>query len=154
MSGCLDLKSAAICNVLGKFIPASIARRLEAWIAGPSAIGSENGMPSSMKSAPFSTSLSKISADVSRSGSPADTNKPNTDLFSALACAKQFFIRPLMHHLLFLHLAGRAHLAGVIPLQGLCRHDHTYSISQFCPYPSGEAFLMHKQGHETAQAQG
>ena len=32
--------------------PAASARCEEAWIAGPSAMGSENGMPSSMRSAP------------------------------------------------------------------------------------------------------
>ena len=37
-------------------------RRFAAWIAGPSAIGSVNGMPSSITSAPPSTSASRIAA--------------------------------------------------------------------------------------------
>jgi hypothetical protein len=44
--------------------PARSARAEDAWIAGPSAIGSENGMPSSMMSAPargrLSSSLSEV----------------------------------------------------------------------------------------------
>jgi hypothetical protein len=39
-------------SVFFMFCPALSARRLEAWIAGPSAIGSVKGMPSSITSAP------------------------------------------------------------------------------------------------------
>ena len=40
--------------------PASSARSAGAWIAGPSAIGSENGMPSSITSAPAGGSASRM----------------------------------------------------------------------------------------------
>ena len=42
-----------------------------AWIAGPSAIGSENGMPISIRSAPPRRQPGKQRAEVSGSGSPA-----------------------------------------------------------------------------------
>ena len=41
-----------MASVLRMVCPACSARSDEAWIAGPSAIGSEKGMPSSMMSAP------------------------------------------------------------------------------------------------------
>ena len=44
--------SATMASVSRIFWPAFSARSDAAWIAGPSAIGSENGMPSSMRSAP------------------------------------------------------------------------------------------------------
>ena len=45
--------------------PPLSALRPAAWIAGPSAIGSENGMPSSMMSAPAPGSAFMIDSDVS-----------------------------------------------------------------------------------------
>jgi hypothetical protein len=44
--------------------PALSARNPAAWIAGPSAIGSVNGMPSSMTSAPAFGSSLAIASDV------------------------------------------------------------------------------------------
>ena len=55
-------------------VPAARLRRFAAWIAGPSAIGSVNGMPSSITSAPPSTSASRIAA-VAPAGSPAVTKE-------------------------------------------------------------------------------
>ena len=51
---------AAIASVFASVWPPFSARRPAAWIAGPSAIGSENGMPSSMMSAPASGSAFMI----------------------------------------------------------------------------------------------
>ena len=45
-------------------MPAFSARRPAAWIAGPSAIGSVNGMPISMMSAPAFGSALRISSEV------------------------------------------------------------------------------------------
>ena len=39
-------------------------------MTGPSAVGSEKGMPSSMRSAPFAAMARTAAAVVSRSGSP------------------------------------------------------------------------------------
>ena len=57
--------------------PRASARPAAAWITGPSATGSEKGMPTSSMSAPPSTSASRIAALVSRSGSPSMTKAPN-----------------------------------------------------------------------------
>jgi hypothetical protein len=54
-------------------MPAASARRPAAWIAGPSAMGSEKGMPSSMMSAPAAGNPARIRAVVAASGSPAIT---------------------------------------------------------------------------------
>ena len=44
--------SAAISSTRPRFVPARSARSDARWITGPSAIGSENGTPSSIRSAP------------------------------------------------------------------------------------------------------
>ena len=44
--------------------PACSARADDAWIAGPSAMGSEKGMPSSMMSAPACGRLSRSLSEV------------------------------------------------------------------------------------------
>src|SRR5690349_21362068 len=54
--------------------PAFSARCEEAWIAGPSAMGSEKGMPSSMMSAPAPGRPLSTAREVSWSGSPAVMN--------------------------------------------------------------------------------
>jgi hypothetical protein len=65
-----------MASIVAVVVPAPRLRRFAAWIAGPSAIGSVKGMPSSITSAPPSTSASRISATQSPSGegSPAVTN--------------------------------------------------------------------------------
>ncbi|MNR54248.1 hypothetical protein D3C85_1744000 [compost metagenome] len=50
------------------------ARRAAPWMVGPSATGSEKGMPSSRASAPPSTSASMMASDNSGVGSPSITN--------------------------------------------------------------------------------
>src|SRR5579872_7499230 len=54
------------------------------WLAGPSAIGSENGTPSSMISAPRNANSRTSAAVASRFGSPATTNGTN----AASLCAR------------------------------------------------------------------
>ena len=54
------------------FVPAFSDRCAAFWIAGPSAIGSEKGMPSSMMSA-WPASWVRISKEASGPGSPAMT---------------------------------------------------------------------------------
>ena len=56
--------SRTMASVLTMVWPAFSARWPEAWIAGPSAIGSENGMPSSMTSAPAAGSAFRIASEV------------------------------------------------------------------------------------------
>lgn len=46
-----------ISNILSVVTPPDNARMFASWITGPSAVGSENGMPSSIKSAPASSSV-------------------------------------------------------------------------------------------------
>ena len=53
-----------MASVFFMFCPAFSARWDEAWIAGPSAMGSENGMPSSMMSAPAAGRPFKILSEV------------------------------------------------------------------------------------------
>src|ERR1035437_799501 len=54
-----------------RVVPAARARSEESWMVGPSAMGSENGTPSSMISAPAPSRRWIISSVVARSGSPA-----------------------------------------------------------------------------------
>ena len=58
-----------------------------AWIAGPSAIGSVNGMPSSITSAPAGSAL-RIASEVSGSGSPAVRKVTSAARPSLLSAAK------------------------------------------------------------------
>jgi hypothetical protein len=53
------------CSDLFSVMPVRKARNEEAWIAGPSAIGSVNGMPSSITSAPAAGSCRTSSSDSS-----------------------------------------------------------------------------------------
>src|SRR6187402_2420404 len=62
MSGCRSRNSSAISSTSRVVVPLPRERKLAAWIAGPSAIGSVNGMPSSITSAPPSTSASRLAA--------------------------------------------------------------------------------------------
>ncbi len=59
-----------MASVFAKVMPALSARNPAAWIEGPSAIGSENGMPTSMRSAPAAGNPASKRAKVSASGSP------------------------------------------------------------------------------------
>ena len=61
-------------------VPAVSERMLAAWIAGPSAIGSVKGMPSSITSAPPATNASRIAGVAAASGSPAVTKHTSAAL--------------------------------------------------------------------------
>ena len=65
--------SFTICKHCFKFIPFAKARSDALCITGPSAIGSENGIPNSIKSAPASTRACMIFTVSEGSGSPAVT---------------------------------------------------------------------------------
>ena len=64
------LNSFTILNVFFRFIPDFIALKLDLWMVGPSAIGSEKGIPISIISAPDFGKASIIFWDVFKSGSP------------------------------------------------------------------------------------
>ena len=64
-------KSLTIPRVPFKVAPDFKARWLAACIAGPSAMGSEKGMPSSIMSAPAAGSRLRRSLDMDGVGSPA-----------------------------------------------------------------------------------
>src|SRR4051794_6881462 len=63
-------RAEAISSTAMTVAPAASARVPAAWITGPSASGSENGTPSSTRSAPPSAYASPIARDVARSGNP------------------------------------------------------------------------------------
>src|SRR5688572_17193361 len=73
--------------------PALSARCDDAWIAGPSAIGSVNGMPSSITSAPDAGRPFRMASEVAASGSPAVTNVTSAARSSRLNAAKSVSIR-------------------------------------------------------------
>src|SRR5262245_3135807 len=62
---------ASIASSRYRLVPRSSARTAARWIVGPSARGSENGMPTSITSAPRASASSMSRAVVSRLGSPA-----------------------------------------------------------------------------------
>ena len=59
-----------MASVFASVMPALSARSPAAWIDGPSAIGSENGMPISIRSAPAPGKPASSAAKVAASGSP------------------------------------------------------------------------------------
>src|SRR5579863_582556 len=61
----------AISSTLTMVVPALRARSEPAWITGPSAIGSENGTPNSIRSAPPRSSAATSAGVRSGDGSPA-----------------------------------------------------------------------------------
>src|SRR5579884_2512795 len=61
----------AMSSTVRRVVPARRARSDPRWITGPSAIGSENGTPSSIRSAPPRSSAATIRAVYSGEGSPA-----------------------------------------------------------------------------------
>ena len=73
--------------------PALSARTPAAWIAGPSAIGSVNGMPSSITSAPAFGSALAMASEVAVSGSPAMVKVTSAARPSAFSAAKRFSMR-------------------------------------------------------------
>src|SRR3954451_11993623 len=69
-TGSRSERAAATSRTAPTVAPAASARVPAAWITGPSASGSENGMPNSTRSAPPSAYASPIARDVATSGKP------------------------------------------------------------------------------------
>src|SRR6266436_671698 len=86
-------KRSTSFSVPATLMPDFSARNDEAWMAGPSAMGSENGMPSSMMSAPMCGSFSKIANEVSASGSPAVMKGMNPARSAARSSSKRRVMR-------------------------------------------------------------
>ena len=90
--------SSTIAKILSVVEPPLRALSLAAWITGPSAVGSEKGIPSSIRSAPALTASLTTSLVVSRSGSPQVMKGMNAlpfsnalavlliDVFSSVSC--------------------------------------------------------------------
>src|SRR6202040_1343234 len=86
-------KARTMASVFASVWPALSARCEESWIAGPSAIGSVNGMPSSITSAPAAGSAHRIASEVSGSGSPAVRNVTSAARPARARSAKRASIR-------------------------------------------------------------
>src|SRR5215475_12581736 len=89
-------KARTSASVFFSVCPALSARCDDAWIAGPSAIGSVNGMPSSITSAPAFGSALMSASDVSLSGSPAVRKVTSAARPCAFSSAKRVSIRVVM----------------------------------------------------------
>ena len=74
-------------NTLSVVTPPASALIFAPWMTGPSAVGSENGIPSSIRSAPASTIAYTTSSVTSSDGSPHVTNGIN-----AFPCSNAFAI--------------------------------------------------------------
>src|SRR5262249_15636357 len=85
-----------MASVFARVWPALSARCEDIWIAGPSAIGSVNGMPSSITSAPAAGSARRIASEVSRSGSPAVRNVTSAARPSLPSSAKRRSMRVVL----------------------------------------------------------
>ena len=69
-------------KILSVVTPPVSALRFAPWITGPSAVGSEKGIPSSIRSAPFAAISITAFFVVSRSGSPQVIKAMNAFPFS------------------------------------------------------------------------
>ena len=74
-----------ISNTLSVVTPPESALTLAPWITGPSAVGSENGIPSSIRSAPASYIAYTSCSVTSRDGSPQVMNGINAFPFSNIS---------------------------------------------------------------------
>src|SRR6478609_1853178 len=92
----LPRKARTSSSVFFKVCPALRARWDDIWIAGPSAIGSVNGMPNSMTSAPAAGNACTRASDVSGSGSPAVRNVTSAARPAVFNSAKRRSIRVAM----------------------------------------------------------
>src|SRR2546430_4846482 len=89
-------KARTISSVFLSVCPALSARCDDSWIAGPSAIGSVNGMPSSTTSAPAAGTARRSASEVSGSGSPAVRNVTSAARPCDLSSSKRRSMRVLM----------------------------------------------------------
>src|ERR1051325_4294130 len=127
-------------------VPAASARCDAAWITGPSAIGSENGTPSSIASAPARSSSSTMRGVASGLGSPHVTYAMSPQRFSARSWRKSFLTRfkgPHLRHVLVaapaeihhhdLPAADRAAVAQqpAERMRRLQRGDDAFRLAQF-----------------------
>src|SRR5205809_6749049 len=71
MTGTASAASRIRVSTPAAVIPCSNAAWVERWMVGPSASGSENGTPTSRKSAPAAATSRRASSDVSGVGNPA-----------------------------------------------------------------------------------
>src|SRR5215467_12919984 len=90
-------KARTIASVFFSVCPALSARCEDAWMAGPSAIGSVNGMSSSITSAPAFGSALMSASEVSASGSPAVRKVTSAARPCAFSSAKRVSIRVVMN---------------------------------------------------------
>ena len=103
-------KSLTSWSVFLSVVPLLSARSPAAWIAGPSAIGSVKGMPTSITSAPAAGRAFRMSSEVARSGSPAITKVTRAARPSVFRAAKRASIRVDMR------LRSLSASAGLTPL--------------------------------------
>src|SRR6516164_7716803 len=89
-------KARTMSSVFLSVCPALSARCDDIWIAGPSAIGSVNGMPSSTTSAPAAGMARSSASEVSGSGSPAVRNVTSAARPCDLSSSKRRSIRVVM----------------------------------------------------------
>src|SRR6476661_8986329 len=89
-------KARTMSSVFFKVCPALSARWDDICIAGPSAMGSVNGMPSSITSAPAAGSARTRAREVSGSGSPAVRNVTSAARPAAFRSAKRRSMRVAM----------------------------------------------------------
>src|SRR5262249_40538414 len=121
-------KSRTISTVLCMVCPALSARCEDIWIAGPSAIGSVKGMPSSTMSAPAAGIARRMASEVCASGSPAVRNVTSAARPCAFSSAKRRSMRVLMAISLENQsaepLRPRPHTAGNRTLEGPQHNSH------------------------------
>src|SRR5437773_5378838 len=143
-------KSRTMSSVLVMVWPALSARCDESWIAGPSAIGSVNGMPSSITSAPAAGSALRIASEVSGSGSPAVRKVTNAARPCALSDAKRRSMRVVMlcDRLSPLSRPGIAPLPprGEADIDGADHHERNAG-DQIEPFLAGDGRARRHQPH-------
>src|SRR5271163_3180298 len=110
--------------------PAPRPRALARWLAGPSAIGSENGTPSSIRSAPRASSSSTSRRVVSRSGSPATMNGISAASPRARRSRNLRFILPAPAMSLHRHPEGLGDRAHILVAAAGQIHDHDLFLWQ------------------------
>ena len=99
-------------KVLARVAPAFRARSELAWIDGPSAIGSENGIPNSMMSAPAAARPPRISMEVAGSGSPAVTKATRPPRRCAFSSEKRLSMRLVACIIYIAPLRRRCEVSG------------------------------------------
>ena len=114
---------------LAMLIPFFSDRMSAFWIVGPSAIGSEKGIPSSSMSAPASIAVLTISKLVSISGSPITKN----GISAALSVSPKTSLYVFIYVILISQVCV---VQLLIRLCRLCRKDSPQPLSQGQSYPS------------------